>query len=274
MKPPLFRLARVLLLAYVVLLLFVAGCQNRILYQPRRGPEEDFIASARRKNIEPWRDASGRLIGWYRPNPRAANRLIVFHGNAGSALDRDYYIHAFQSLAGGAEWEVRIFEYPGYGPRPGAPGRSAFIPAGRAALQELLATDSRPLFLLGESIGSGTACALAAEMPDRIAGLALVVPIARLQEVAQEKFPWLPVGMILRDKFDNIASLHAYREGVAVVIAGSDEIVGAAQGRKLHENYAGPKLLAVLEGAGHNSFDVRPDAPWFGQVSRFLRHAP
>jgi len=260
-----------LLLAYIAVLLLVAGCQNRILYQPRRGAEENFIASARRKNIEPWRDAQGKLIGWHRPNPRAANRLVVFHGNAGCALDRDYYIDGFQSLDGGADWEVWVFEYPGYGPRPGSPGKSEFIPASRLALQELLATDPRPLFLLGESIGSGTACALAAEMPDHIAGLALIVPIARLQEVAQENFRWLPVGLLLRDRFDNIASLASYRGRVAIVVAGQDEIVGAAQGRKLHENYHGPKLLIVLEGAGHNSFDIQPHAAWFARVSAFLR---
>jgi pimeloyl-ACP methyl ester carboxylesterase len=270
MKTFLFRAGRALLLAYIVLLLLVAGCQNRILYLPRRGSEEDFIAAARRRNIQPWRDADGQLIGWRRPNPRATNRLVVFHGNAGSALDREYYIDAFQSLGSGADWEVWILEYPGYGSRPGSPGKAAFIPAGRAALNELLAADTRPLFLLGESIGSGTACLLAAEMPGRIAGLALVVPIARLQEVAQEKFPWLPMRLLLRDKFDNIAALASYRGRVAVVIADSDEVVGAAQGRKLHDNYSGPRLLLVLNGAGHNSFDIHPNAAWFGDVSRFL----
>jgi len=273
MRTFLFRLGRSLLLAYVVVLLLVAGCQNKILYQPQCGAEEDFVAAARKKNIQPWRDAQGRLIGWHRPNPRAANRLVVFHGNAGNALHREYYIDAFQSLDGGADWEVWIFEYPGYGPRPGSPGKSAFLPAGRLALDELLAADSRPLFLLGESIGSGVASALAGEMRDRIAGLALVVPLARLQEVAQEKFPWLPAGLLLRDKFDNVAALASYQGRVAVVIADSDEVVGAAQGRKLHENYRGQKLLIVLEEAGHNSFDIQPPAAWFADVSAFLRGA-
>ena len=274
MKSLLFRLGRAVLLAYVILLLLVAGCQNSILYHPQRGSEEDFVATARRQNIQPWRDAQGRLIGWHRPNPRAANRLVVFHGNAGCAIDRSHYVDAFESLAAGADWEVWILEYPGYGSRPGPVGKTAFIEAGRNAVRQLLAADLRPLHLLGESIGSGTACALAGEMPDRIAGLALVVPFARLQEVAREKFRWLPVGLILRDKFDNIGALAAYRGRVAIVVAESDEVVGAAQGRKLHESYAGPKLLIVLAGAGHNSFDIQPGAAWYGQVSRFLRGGP
>lgn len=271
MKTLLFRLGRAVLLAYLVLLLLVAGCQNSLLYHPRRGSEEDFLAEARKRNIMPWRDGAGRFIGWHRPNPRAANRLVVFHGNAGCALDRAYYIDMFSALADGADWEVWIFEYPGYGPRRGSLGKTAFMEAGRLALKHLIAADARPLFLLGESIGSGPACALAAEMPDRIAGLALVVPIARMQEVAQEKFPWLPVGLFLRDKFDNIAALAAYRGPIAFVVAEADEVVGAPQGRKLHAAYGGPKLLIVLPGAGHNSFDIHPFAPWATTAGAFLR---
>src|SRR5260221_694683 len=101
--------------------------------------------------------------------------------------------------------------------------RSIIFRLGRTVLltylvQLLLAADSRPLHLLGESIGSGVACALAGEMPDRIAGLALVVPLARLEEVAREKFRWLPVSLLLRDKFDNIAALGSYRGRVAFVV--------------------------------------------------------
>jgi len=270
MKRLLFQFGRAVLLACVVLLLLVAGCQNSILYHPQRGTEEDFIGVARKKHIEPWHDAQGRLIGWHRPNARAANRLVVFHGNAGCALDRSYYFDAFESLGARMDWEVWILEYPGYGSRSGSPGKIAFNEAGRRALHQLFAADSRPIHLLGESIGSGVACALAGEMPDRIAGLALVVPMARLEEVAREKFPWLPVRLLLRDKFDNIAALGLYRGRVAVIVADSDEVVGAAQGRKLHESYAGPKLLVVLPGAGHNSFDIQPDALWFGKVGAFL----
>ena len=259
-----------MLAIYAGLLLLVAGCQNQLLYHPRLGSEAEFGAEARQRDLQPWRDAQGRLIGWFRPNPRAAHRLVVFHGNAGCALDRSYFVEAFAALGGGADWEVRIFEYPGYGTRPGPPGKTAFIAEGRAALQDLRAADARPIFLLGESIGSGPACALAADSPRLVAGLALVVPFARLQEVAQEKFPWLPVGLLLRDKFDNSAALADYRGPVVFVVAGEDEVVGAAQGRKLHEHCPAPKLLIALAGAGHNSLDLRPEAPWLRQASEFL----
>ena len=270
-KRLLLRLVRVCVLVYVGLCLLVAGCQNKMLYFPTKHTETEALAGATHNRLEPWRDAHGKLIGWKRQAPLATARLVVFHGNAGCAIDRSYYADAFGALAGGATWEVFVFEYPGYGSRDGSPGKDSFITAGRAAVENLLATDKRPVFLLGESVGSGTAAALAGALPDKIAGAVMMIPFARLAEVAKAKFPWLPVSLLLRDKFDNIAALAAYHGPVAFVIAEDDEVVGAAQGRKLHEAYAGPKKLIVLPGATHNNFPIEPGAPWFRDVSDFVR---
>lgn len=266
----LFRLARVCALVYVGLCLVVAGCQHRMLYFPTKQTEPDALVRAADIGLEPWRDAQGNLIGWTRPAPRAEARLVVFHGNAGCAIDRSYYAEALGTMRTGA-WEVFIFEYPGYGSRDGSPGKDGFIAAGRAAVENLAAADKRRIFLLGESIGSGTAAALAGALPDKISGLIMIIPFARLVEVAKEKLPWLPVTLLLKDKFDNIAALANYKRPVAVVIAEKDEVVGAAQGRKLHESYAGPKKLIILPGATHNNFPTDPDASWFREASDFVR---
>ena len=272
MKKLLLIIVRTIAITYAALVLLVAGCQNTLLYHPTRDTDAGVLAQAKQCGVEPWRDAKGSIIGWRKPNPRATARLVVFHGNAGYALHRTFYLDAFQSLDGGAKWEVFLFEYPGYGARPGSLGKKLFTAAGKSAIEELLAADTRPLFILGESVGSGVACAVVDALPQRIAGVALVVPFARLQEVAQAKFPWLPTSLILRDKYDNIAALARHPGPVAIVIAEEDEVVGPAQGRKLHDNYAGKKLLIPLPGVGHNDLPINPDAEWFQRVSDFLRN--
>lgn len=257
-----------------MMVLFVAGGQRSMLYFPEKFTEPTALARAERKGLVAWKDAHGAIIGWRLPNPRAKNRLVVFHGNAGCALDRSYYSEVFQLLEGGAAWEVFLFEYPGYGARSGSPGKSSFLIAGRAAMNELLASDSRPLFLLGESIGSGPASALAGELPDRVAGMILMIPFARLVEVAKSKFPFLPVSLLLRDKFDNIAALSAYHGPVAFVVAERDEIIGPEQGRNLHAAYAGPKVLILMPGAGHNDFPNQPGAKWVREAAGFVLKPP
>ena len=256
----------------------LAGCavvgafQRKLMYIPSHEPESALLDLARNDGFEPWRDDTGAIIGWksIRRERQAANRMLVFHGNAGYALHRSYDVSGFEGIDGGRTWEIYLFEYPGYGARPGAVGQEQFVKAGLHALNALCEKDSRPVFLLGESLGSGPACALAHASPDRVAGLFLVTPFARMGDVAAHHFGFLPVRLILLDRWDNAAALRGYRGPMAMLIAGQDEVVTAAQGRLLYEGYAGPKRLWTQPGAGHNSIDFRPSAPWWREVSDFL----
>jgi pimeloyl-ACP methyl ester carboxylesterase len=267
--PPIRRLAFSLLRIYVVILVLVACLQRKLLFFPTRSDEPHAIAAARHAGLEPWRDANGKLIGW-RCGKSGANKLLVFHGNAGSAVNRSYYADGFCPLDGGRQWDVWICEYPGYGARAGSPGRKAFADAARSAARQLTAMDARPLFVLGESIGSGVACDLAASEPKLVRGLILVTPFARLADVAAEKFPFLPVKYLLRDRWDNVAALAECRVPVAVLIAGRDEVVGTRQGELLFEKIAGKKKRWDFPEATHNSEDIFAVTPWAGEVSDFL----
>jgi uncharacterized protein len=268
MKKYLIRVVRGLMLAYLGVLIFLALSQRRMIYYPERDTEESMLKKARYENLQPWRSSDGALIGWRFTNEKAPNRLLVFHGNAGYALDRSYYSEAF--AAQHPTWEVYLFEYPGYGSRPGKPARDTFFQGADRALHELVGLDDRPLFLLGESVGSGMACYMAKEHPDKVAGLVLVTPFNRLSEVAKAHFPFIPIDLILREEYRNDEALHSYKGKVAIAIAERDEVVGPEQGRNLFDSYAGPKSLYALPNCGHNDFPIAPDSAWFQSVSRFL----
>jgi uncharacterized protein len=266
----LLRIGLRLAAIYTILLSVLFSFQDRLIYFPRTDTEPHLLYDARVSGLEPWRDARGQLIGWRRPAPAARCRAVLFHGNAGCAMDRAPFADALGGLSNGQTWEVHLFEYPGYGARPGTPSRKPIEDSARAALGELLAADSRPLFLLGESIGSGPACSLAAEFGERIAGVGLIVPMSSIADAAAHHYPFVPVRRLLRGQFDNVAALRAYRGRVAFVLAGEDEIVTTAAGMRLHDSYGGPKFLRVLPGVGHNGIDQSPDAPWWREMSDFL----
>lgn len=272
-RSKLIRVLRTLVLAYVCVLILAAVFQNRLIYYPSHAPEAVLVDEARGLGLEPWRDAAGGIIGW-KSRPRATeparNRLVVFHGNAGFALHRSPFVDVFERLDNGRLWEVYLFEYPGYGARAGSPGEQAIIEAGLAALETLWHADERPVFLLGESLGSGAACALASREPERVRGLLLWTPFASLTEVASHHYPYLPVRLILRDRWENTRALKRYHGPVGVRVAELDEVVTTAQGRKLYDAYAGAKRLWVATGAGHNTIDLDPAGSWWGEASAFL----
>ncbi|MEI9896499.1 MAG: alpha/beta fold hydrolase [Chthoniobacter sp.] len=271
-KSRLFPLLRLLVITYVLLCAIVGLFQRRIIYFPFYKTAAGMLAKAAELQCQPWRNAQGEIIGWtnaHKGRP-AAHRLVLFHGNAGYALMRTHYIDGFEQLDGGRLWEVYLFEYPGFGARPGKLGQESFIEAGLQGIDTLKAADARPIYLLGESLGSGLASALAQRRPKDVAGLFLLTPYARLGDVAAHRFGFLPVRLMLRDPWDNVTALHDYRGPLAMLIAGEDEVVTAAQGHVLYDSYAGPKRLWTDPGATHNTVNFSAYAPWWREVSDFL----
>jgi hypothetical protein len=144
--------------------------------------------------------------------------------------------------------------------------------AALAALAELKAADKRPIFVAGESLGSGVATHLAAQAPDAVAGMFLVTPFSNLADIASHHYPFLPVKLILRERYDCIEALRDCRQRVAVLLAGEDEVVPTKFGQKLFDTYSGPKRLWMQPTATHNSVDYASDAPLWREVSDFLLH--
>jgi pimeloyl-ACP methyl ester carboxylesterase len=264
------RLAKLALIAaaliYVGLCVVVLVVQRRLLYFPARASEAEELTRAGRAGLTPWREGAGKLIGWRAsPAKGARQRVLVLHGNAGSALDREGLAAAL--VAHGLE--VALLEYPGFGARPGRPSIDSLSSAAVEALQ-LLASEGRgPLWLLGESVGSGVAARAISLRPRAVQALLLVTPFSRMTEVARIHYPFLP-SILLRDRYAPIDDLTAYRGPTVALVAGRDEVVGAEQGRRLFASLQGPKLLVVQERATHNGVELWPGAPFWGDAVTFL----
>lgn len=267
MKKAMLRLLRMAAMVGGGLILVMAGCQRNMMYYPTQCSEAEAVRQAAPDGLVPWRAAEGELIGWRRADaPEAGDALLVFHGNAGFAAHRGYFAHGFAP-----HMAVFLFEYPGYGSRPGRPSEARFAEAAAAALAQLRAERKGRIFVAGESIGTGVACGLAARHPEDIAGLFLVTPFTRLVEVGRTHYPLLPVGLFLRDRYENAAHLRGYRGPVAFLVAGRDEVIPARLGLALHEGYAGPKRLWVQPEQGHNTLDYSPRNAWWREVAEFMQ---
>lgn len=246
-----------------------ATLQRQLVYFPQVESEENLLRTARSMEMLEWRDDEGALIGWHsRAVAAKPRRVVVFHGNAGYALHREYYVSGFR--AQGRDWEVYLFEYPGYGARPGEPTESGIKQAAAAAVELLIADGVGSLYLVGESLGSGVASYLAARFPEAIDGMLLVTPFTSLADVAAHHYRFLPVRALLSERYDSLELLSQYEGPVAFLLAGDDEIVPAALGRRLYDSYQGPRWLRVEPGAGHNTLSFSPAADWWREMSRFL----
>jgi pimeloyl-ACP methyl ester carboxylesterase len=254
----LVRTLSLLALAAAAALFLLWLAQRRLLYFPERSDRAAAERRARALGLEPFTAEDGELLGWRARHPLGARgRLVVLHGNAGSALDRAYFVDAFAAAAPALPLDVYLVEYPGYGPRPGAPSQAALVSTARRAIAAARRDGPGPVLVAGESIGSGVAALAAAEAPGEVDGLLLVTPLASVPAVARRHYPFVPA-FVHRDAWRADRALPRYGGPVAFLVAGRDEVVFADLGRALFEAYPGPKRLWVDEGAGHNTLDWRP----------------
>jgi uncharacterized protein len=196
--------------------------------------------------LTPWTDGS-RTLGFCHEVPNPSTVWLMTHGNGGQAAHRDYVLPCLSD-----QDSLYVLEYPGYGARDGSPSLASMNQAASEAYRLLRARNpSRPVCVLGESIGSGPACALACEEPppDKIA---LVVPFDSLPNVASEKYPFLPVRLLLRDAWNNVASLRNYAGPVEIFGARDDTIIPFDHARALATQHPGAQLVTIT--GGHNDW--------------------
>ncbi len=266
----------VILLIYAGLIGLAFFFQRSMIYYPSKWTESACAKEAAAYGLQPWRTSNGQLIGWKTPPQPGAGggaeaSLIVLHGNANHAQHCGYYAQGFQSNFQLRRWDVYLLEYPGYACRPGKPSQGTLVAAALEGLEELkTAAPGKPVFLLGESIGSSVAAQVAARKPELVAGMLFIAPATSLIEAGAHHAPFLPVKLLLLDTYKSDQALKNYHGPIAFLLAGQDEVIPPAISQKLYEGYSGPKKVWLQPYATHNTFNFEPTEPFWKEVAEFL----
>ena len=255
---------------YLALCALMYVAQRSLLYLPSRQVVPPAALEA--AGLVRWPDAANARGYLFEPAGAAAT-IVVFHGNAGQAIDRGYYLDAF------AGWDARILlaEYPGYGERAGSPSESELAADARETLRRLRERfPEDPLHVVGESLGAAVAAAAigSEDVPGpkpRVDALVLLTPWNTLTALASHHYRWLPVRWLLRDRWPSERWLASVGAPVAVVLAERDAVVPPRFGRALFERLPEPKTLLVVDDAGHNDWFGRVDARWWLALRAALR---
>lgn len=265
-------LSRLLLLLFWSLLAFylVAGAvvsfnQRWFIYVPPIYTPRHMDRLAHAANLERWTNSAGESVGMKRLSARqpAEGSVLILYGNGSCAVNCAHYADDIQNVA---TLNVFILEYPGYGDRPGLPSQGSLSQAADNGLKIL--PTNQPVYLVGESLGSGVAAHLAGVYPNRIAGAMLLSPFNRLTDVAQYHMPVFPVHLILMDRFPSEDDLRRYHGPVGVMVDGRDQVVPEKFGLRLYNDYAGPKRLWEFPQSGHIVI-AEPSAEFWKEVVGF-----
>lgn len=234
----------------------MAWSQDELIFPTHAvAPPGPLPASAERLSVTV---AGGeRLHGVHIPPsaPAGEERTLVlgFGGNAWNGDDVASYLHELFP-----QCDVVAFHYRGYRPSTGRPSADALIEDAPLLLDHA-AERLKPsrVVAVGFSIGSAVAASLA--KGGEVDGLILVTPFDSLKAVAQQLYPWLPVGAFFRHELNSADSLAASDVPVALIAAERDEIIPAGRTEALRGKVPNLVFDTVVAGAGHNDVYSRSE---------------
>jgi len=184
------------------------------------------------------------LKGWV-INPGKQQALIYFGGN-GEAVE--YNAEVFKKTLPNVS--VYLLPYRSYSGNPGEV-TEANLYGDALKLHDQIKTYHTSVSAMGRSLGSGVATYLASQR--KIDKLILVTPYDSIVNVAQEKYPIFPVGLLLKDRYESWRLAQVIKSNVLVMIAGRDEIIPRANTDNLLRHFKQKPEVIVFEKAGHNT---------------------
>ncbi len=194
-----------------------------------------------------------KLEAWYHPAKEDFPTIIHFHGNGGNLSHRA----VFFGLLRDAGYGVIGVDYRGYGKSEGKPSEDGFYQDGRATMEYATKTLSIPenkIIIYGESIGSGVAVQMATE--HKIAAMILQSPFTSMVAPASNRYPWLPVNLLLKDRYDSLSKIANIHVPTLFFHGERDTLVPITLGKELFAKANEPKQAVYFPEVNHNDFDL------------------
>ncbi len=198
-----------------------------------------------------------KLTAWYRA-AAAGQPIIVFYPAQGASLPASAdWTYGF----GQAGMGLLLVSFRGFDGNPGSPTEQGLYRDGRAALAWLADHGVQTPILMGLSLGTGTAAQMAFEAATRPAefpagsrprALVLLAPYRSITEIAAARYPFAPVRLLIKDRFDTESIIAGIRIPLLVAHGDSDEMIPMSEARAVFDRAPEPKQFFVLHGEGHN----------------------
>ena len=190
-----------------------------------------------------------KLRGWIVPGTTLPAPAILYFG--GNAEEVSWALADGRWPRG---WTLVALNYRGYGESEGSPTADALLADGLALHDAVAARDdidTKRIVVFGRSLGTAVAVRVAHERP--VAGAVLVSPYDSLAAIGHHHYPWLPVSLLLRHRFEPAVDAAQCTAPLLAIVAEEDSIIPVARSRALFDAWAGQKQWLAVPRADHNT---------------------
>ena len=203
------------------------------------------------------------LVAWYAPPAKGEPTVFYLHGNAGALMHRANRVRLYRAQGYG----LFMLAYRGFSGSTGWPTETNIVADALMAYDTLagLTLQDSKIVVYGESLGTGAAVQVAAKRWP--SGVVLESPFSSAVDVGAYRYPYLPVHLLLKDRFDSISYIGDVKAPLLVLHGKRDRIVPPTLGRKLFAAAQGPKTAYFVEEATHYTLY---DHGAFEKVKTFL----
>ena len=244
----LLQIILIIFFIYFLVLVFLYFYQRNLLYHPNENNYSEDKILVDIENVRIKTSDNIELLGWYHEkNLKDSKTLIFFHGNAGSLENRIHKLNHFRDM----NINFLIIAWRGFSGNNGNPSEQGLYEDGKSAIDWLIkkGVSEKNLILYGESLGTGVATHLAQNK--NFAGVILETPFTSMIDAAKKFYPYIPVKLLLKDKFENYKKIKNINSPILIMHGEVDQLVPFSMGKKIYEIANEPKYSYFTKYDNH-----------------------
>ena len=235
-------------LAYFIIILFVYFYQRNLLYHPSENNYLNDKITFNYEEIFIETDKNIKLKSWFiKKDLNKFKTILIFHGNAGNLFNRVYKLNELNKL----DVNILLISWRGFSGNKGKPTEKNLYHDAEEAVKWLnnRGAISKNIILYGESLGTGVATELGTS--NAFGGIILESPFTSIANAAKIYYPYLPVNIILKDRYDSIGKIKNITTPILIMHGKKDNIVPQKMGLELYEKANQPKFSYFPENDDH-----------------------
>ena len=237
-----------LLAVYLLVLLFIYFNQRNLLYHPGENNYLDDKAQFSYKEVLIEVDQDIKLKSWLiEKDLKKYKTLVFFHGNAGNLFNRVHKLNELHKL----DINILIISWRGFSGNSGKPTEKNFYQDAQKSIEWLNSKgiESKTIILYGESLGTGVAVELAQK--NIFNSIILESPFTSMAKTAKIYYPYLPVNLLLKDKYDSINKIHKITKPILIMHGVKDDLVPYIMSVELFNKANEPKYSFFPKDDNH-----------------------